>query len=48
MILIACLSLLSSCSQDQKVKDSQLALMKTTNPNPIVTEKNKRGQSKKN
>ncbi|NHC40222.1 sporulation protein [Bacillus sp. MM2020_1] len=38
-ILFACLLLLSSCSQNQQVKDSQLTLMKTTNPSPIVTEK---------
>ena len=40
MIVIACVSLLGSCSQGKNVNDSQLALMKTTNPNPIVTEKN--------
>jgi hypothetical protein len=34
-----------SCSQGQTEKDSQLALMKTTNPNPTVTEKNN-GQDK--
>lgn len=45
LMLIACMILLSSCSQGQKEKDSQLALMKTTNPNPIVTEKNN-GQDK--
>ena len=39
-ILFACLLLLSSCSQNQQVKDSQLTLMKTTNPSPIVTVKN--------
>ncbi|MEH7500758.1 sporulation protein [Neobacillus drentensis] len=40
-VLFACLLLLSSCNQNQQVKDSQLTLMKTTNPSPIVTEKNK-------
>ncbi|MEH7158270.1 YhcN/YlaJ family sporulation lipoprotein [Neobacillus drentensis] len=40
-ILFTCLLILSSCNQTQQVKDSQLALMKTTNPSPIVTEKNK-------
>jgi hypothetical protein len=39
-ILFACLLLLSSCSQNQRVKDSQLTLMKSTNPGPIVTVKN--------
>jgi hypothetical protein len=39
-VLSACLLLLSSCNQNQQVKDSQLALMKTTNPSPIVTAKN--------
>ena len=38
-VLFACLLLLSSCNQNQQVKDSQLALMKTTNPSPIVTVK---------
>lgn len=41
LMLIACVLFMGSCSQDQKVKDSQLALMKTTNPNPTVTAKNK-------
>ncbi|WP_045519716.1 sporulation protein [Neobacillus niacini] len=41
LMLIACVILMGSCSQDQNEKDSQLALMKTTNPNPIVTEQNK-------
>ncbi|MEH7250706.1 YhcN/YlaJ family sporulation lipoprotein [Neobacillus niacini] len=40
MIVTACVSLLGSCSQGKNVNDSQLALMKTTNPNPIVTERN--------
>jgi len=40
-VLLACLLLLSSCDQNQQVKDSQLSLMKTTNPSPIVTQKNK-------
>ncbi|MFL6556978.1 MAG: sporulation protein [Bacillus sp. (in: firmicutes)] len=39
-VLFACLLLLSSCGQNPQVKDSQIALMKTTNPNPIVTGKN--------
>jgi hypothetical protein len=40
-VLFACLLLLSSCNQNQQVKDSQLALMKTTNPSPLVIETNK-------
>jgi len=37
--LTFCISalLLAACNQNQPVKDSQLALMKTTNPSPIVT-----------
>ena len=38
--LFACLLLLSSCNQNQQVKDSQMSLMETTNPSPSVTEKN--------
>lgn len=45
LMVIACMILMSSCNQGQTEKDSQLALMKTTNPNPIVTEKNN-GQDK--
>jgi uncharacterized protein YcfL len=41
LIVFACLLVLTSCNQPQQVKDSQLALMKTTNPNPEVTENNK-------
>jgi hypothetical protein len=41
LIIFACLFGLTACNQDQKAKDSQLALMKTTNPNPIVTDKTK-------
>ncbi|CAH2713456.1 hypothetical protein BACCIP111895_00592 [Neobacillus rhizosphaerae] len=41
-ILFACfLCLLSACHPNQPVKDSQLTLMKTTNPNAIITDKNK-------
>jgi hypothetical protein len=36
---------LVSCSQGQAEKESQLALMKTTNPNPTVTQKTN-GQDK--
>lgn len=41
--LIVCIGLvlLSSCNQNEQAKDSQLTLMKTTNPNPLVTDKNK-------
>ncbi|MFJ5760136.1 sporulation protein [Neobacillus sp. NPDC093182] len=45
VITIVCVTLLVSCSQEQTEKKSQLALMKTTNPNPTVTEKNN-GQDK--
>lgn len=41
LIIFACLFGLTACNHDQKVKDSQLALIKTTNPNPVVTDKNK-------
>jgi hypothetical protein len=45
LMLSLSIFLMSSCSQGQNEKDSQLALMKTTNPNPTVTEKNS-GQDK--
>jgi hypothetical protein len=45
VILIGYVTLLVSCSQGQTVKESQLALMKTTNPNPTVTQKTN-GQDK--
>jgi hypothetical protein len=45
VILSVCVTLLVSCSQGQTEKDSQLALVKTTNPNPTVTDKNN-GQDK--
>jgi hypothetical protein len=32
---------LTACNQNQPVKESQLALMKTTNPNPTITDENK-------
>ncbi|WP_066071233.1 sporulation protein [Neobacillus soli] len=41
LILFACLILLSSCNQHQQVKDSQLAFMKTTNLNAVITDRNK-------
>lgn len=40
MMIIICVIVLSSCNQDVKVKDSQLALMRTTNPNPLMTDQN--------
>ncbi|WHZ04555.1 YhcN/YlaJ family sporulation lipoprotein [Neobacillus sp. YX16] len=43
-MLFLSIFLMSSCSQGQNEKDSQLALMKTTNPNPTVTEN--KGQDK--
>jgi hypothetical protein len=39
-LLLACVFLLASCNQDQPMKDSQLALIKTTNPDPEVTQVN--------
>ncbi len=45
VILSVSVTLLVSCGQGQIEKDSQMALMKTTNPNPTVTVKNK-GQEK--
>lgn len=45
LMIIACIFLMGSCSQEQNERDSQLALMKTTNPNPTVTKKNN-GQDK--
>jgi len=45
LMVIASMILMSSCNQVQTERDSQMALMKTTNPNPIVTEKNN-GQDK--
>jgi hypothetical protein len=45
LMIIASMILMSSCSQGQTEEDSQLALMKATNPNPTVTEKNN-GQDK--
>nr|WP_263328306.1 sporulation protein [Neobacillus sp. Marseille-Q6967] len=38
ILFVLCLFTLSACTQEQQVKDSQLSLMKTTNPNPIVTQ----------
>lgn len=44
LMLFVSIFLMSSCSQGQNEKDSQLALMKTTNPNPTVT--GNKGQDK--
>jgi Sporulation lipoprotein YhcN/YlaJ (Spore_YhcN_YlaJ) len=41
LILFVGLLLLTACGPNQKVKDSQLALIKTTNPTPVVTDQNK-------
>jgi hypothetical protein len=38
VLMIASLLLLAGCNQDQQAKDSQLALVKTTNPKPVVTD----------
>uniref|UniRef100_A0A942SWK4 YhcN/YlaJ family sporulation lipoprotein n=2 Tax=Neobacillus citreus TaxID=2833578 RepID=A0A942SWK4_9BACI len=40
-IILMSVILLVSCNQDQKAKDSQLALVKTTNPPPVVTDGHK-------
>jgi hypothetical protein len=40
LILLLCFVLLSACNQNQPIKDSQLALLKTTNPDPEVTQQN--------
>lgn len=45
LLIFACLFLLSACTNDQKVKDSQLALMKTTDPNPVMTDRNRSNDS---
>jgi uncharacterized protein YcfL len=37
LIVVTSFLLLASCSQNQQADDSQLALMKTTNPTPVVT-----------
>jgi hypothetical protein len=41
LLIVTSIFLLSACNSDQKAKDSQLSLMKTTNPTPIMTDKNK-------
>ncbi len=41
MILFTCIFFLAACNHNQPAKDSQLALMKTTNPKPVVTDKSK-------
>nr|WP_042356673.1 YhcN/YlaJ family sporulation lipoprotein [Bacillus rubiinfantis] len=38
LLFIVCICLLSACNQNQEEKNSQLALMKTTNPGPVVTD----------
>jgi hypothetical protein len=45
LIIIISLFLLSSCNQEQKTKDSQLALIKTTNPSPVTTDKNQKSSN---
>lgn len=42
LILLSSVCLLVSCNANQKGKDSQLALIKTTNPNPIMTDRDKK------
>ena len=41
LTLFACLLFLTACNNDQKAKDSQLALMKTTDPAPLMTDTRK-------
>jgi hypothetical protein len=40
-VLCSCFLLLTACNSNQPVKESKLALMKTTNPNPVLTDQNK-------
>lgn len=40
MMIIICIIFLSACNNDENIKDSQLALMRTTNPNPLMTNQN--------
>lgn len=40
-LTVICLFLLTACSHDQGSKNSQLALLKTTNPKPLVTDQEK-------
>jgi hypothetical protein len=41
MIVSMSLLFLTACTQDRPVKESQMALMKTTNPTPLSTERKK-------
>ncbi|MCM2533672.1 YhcN/YlaJ family sporulation lipoprotein [Neobacillus pocheonensis] len=41
LLLFVCFLLLTACGPNQPEKESQLALIKTTNPNPVVTDQNK-------
>ncbi|MED3623141.1 sporulation protein [Bacillus thermocopriae] len=41
IIFMSCLFLLTACGVNQQTKDSQLTLMKTTNPTPFVTDHHK-------
>jgi hypothetical protein len=41
MIVSMSLLFLTACTQDQPVKESQMALMKTTNPTPLSTKRKK-------
>ncbi|WP_223592796.1 YhcN/YlaJ family sporulation lipoprotein [Neobacillus bataviensis] len=45
LIVLACFVILSSCNQHQQVKDSQLSLIKTTNPKPVITDKKSKRDS---
>ncbi|MFZ7944615.1 MULTISPECIES: YhcN/YlaJ family sporulation lipoprotein [Bacillaceae] len=41
LFMLLCLLLLAACNHNDKEKDSRLALVKTTNPNPVMTDKAK-------
>lgn len=41
LALCSCFILVTACNQNQPVKESQMALMKATNPTPIRTDENK-------
>ncbi|NRD78454.1 YhcN/YlaJ family sporulation lipoprotein [Bacillus sp. BRMEA1] len=38
-LIYSCILLLASCNQNESAKNSQMALIKTTNPSPVVTNK---------
>jgi hypothetical protein len=42
LLVVSCIFLLTSCNQNNEVKNSQLALIKTTNPGPVITDNQER------